>query len=46
MTYADATVYEKAQALLLQDAELQQVFTGIAKFAKRMSREMVANLTL
>jgi hypothetical protein len=41
VTYADATAYEKAQALFSQDQELQQVFIEIAKFAKRISREMV-----
>jgi hypothetical protein len=39
VTYADATAYEKAQALFAQDSELQQVFIEIAKFAKRISRE-------
>jgi hypothetical protein len=46
VTYADATVYEKAQALFSQDPQLQQVFIEIAKFAKRVSREMVIDLDL
>jgi len=44
VTYADATAYEKAQALFSQDAELQQVFIRVAKFATRISREMVVDL--
>jgi hypothetical protein len=46
VTYADATAYKKAQALFPQDLELQQVFIEIAKFAKRISREMVIDLDL
>ena len=46
VTYADATAYEKARALFSEDQELQQVFTEIAKFAKRISREMVVDLAL
>ena len=46
VTYSDATAYEKAQALFPQDEELQQVFIDIAKFAKRISREMVIDLDL
>ena len=46
VTYADATAYEKAQALLAQDLECQQVFVEIAKFAKRISREMVVDVDL
>ena len=46
VTYADATAYEKAQALFAQDPELRQVFIEIAKFAKRISREMVVDLAL
>ena len=46
VTYADATAYEKAQALFSEDAELQQVFIKIAKFATRISREMVVDLAL
>ena len=44
--YADATAYEKAQATFGRDSELQQVFSEIAKFAKRISREMVIDLDL
>ncbi len=46
VTYADATAYENAQALLAQDLECQHVFFEIAKFAKRISREMVIDLDL
>jgi hypothetical protein len=46
VTYADAAAYEKAQALFPQDDQLQQVFIEIAKFAKRISREMVVDLEL
>jgi hypothetical protein len=46
VTYADETAYEKAQTLFSQDSELQQVFIEIAKFAKRISREMVVDLVL
>jgi len=45
VTYADATAYEKAQALFPQDTELQQVFIEIAKFAKRISRDWGIHLT-
>ncbi len=46
ITYSDAMAYEKAQTLFPQDLELQQVFVEIAKFAKRISREMVIDLDL
>jgi hypothetical protein len=46
VTYADATAYEKAQTLFPEDPELQQVFIEIAKFAKRISREIVVDLEL
>jgi hypothetical protein len=46
VTYADATAYENAQLLFAQDPELQRVFMAIAKFAKRISREMVIDLDL
>ena len=46
VTYADATAYEKAQTLFSQDAELQQVFIEIAKFAKRINRDLVIDLDL
>ena len=43
-TYANATTYEKTQSLFSEDTELQQVFIKIAKFATRISREMVVDL--
>ena len=44
--YADQTAYEKAQAAIAEDPECQQTFAEIAKFAKRISREMVIDLDL
>src|ERR1700739_3578635 len=46
VTYADATAYEKAQALFAQDLELQQVFNEIENVPKRSSREIVIDLDL
>lgn len=46
VTYADAAAYEKAQALFPHDQELQQAFTEIAKFATRISRDIVIDLDL
>ena len=46
VTYADATAHEKAQSLFSQDQELQHVFIEIAKFCKRISREMMVDLAL
>jgi hypothetical protein len=42
--YADQTAYEKA--VFAKDPECQQAFVEIAKFAKRISREMVIDLDL
>ena len=44
--YADQAAYENAQAAIAQDPECQQAFAGIAKFAKRISRELVLDLDL
>jgi hypothetical protein len=44
--FADQTAYEKAQATIAQDPECQQAFAEIAKFATRISREMVIDLDL
>jgi hypothetical protein len=44
--YADLTAYEKAQTTIAQDPECQLVFAEIAKFAKRISRELVIDLDL
>ena len=44
--YADQTAYEKVQAAIARDPECQQTFAEIAKFAKRISREMVIDLDL
>jgi hypothetical protein len=37
VTYADATAYEKAQALFAQDPELQQVFIEIGDRSRSLS---------
>jgi hypothetical protein len=44
--YADQSAYEKAQAAIAQDVECQQAFAEIAKFAKRISRDLVSDLDL
>jgi hypothetical protein len=44
--YADQAAYEKAQVAIAQDPECQQVFAEIAKFANRISRELVIDLDL
>jgi hypothetical protein len=44
--YADQTAYENAQAAIAQDPECQQAFAEIAKFATRISRELVTDLDL
>ncbi len=46
VTYADATEYETKQALFAQNLECQQLFTEIAKFATRISRDMAIDLDL
>ena len=42
----DQTVHEMAQTAIAQDPECQQAFAEIAKFAKRISRELVIDLDL
>ena len=42
----DQTAHEKLQAAIALDPECQQAFAEIAKFAKRISREMVIDLDL
>ena len=44
--YADEKAYEEAQASIAQDPECQHAFAEIAKFAKRVSRELVMDLDL
>jgi hypothetical protein len=44
--FADQTAYDKAHAAIAQDPEIQWAFAEIAKFAKRISREMVIDLDL
>jgi hypothetical protein len=46
VTYADHAAYEKAQVAIAQDPECQRAFAEIAKFATRISREMVLDLDL
>jgi hypothetical protein len=46
VTCADQTAYEKGQTTIAQDPECQRVFAEIAKFAKRISRELVIDLEL
>src|SRR5262245_52279926 len=46
VTYADETAYEKAQIAIAHDPECQQAFAEIARFAKRISRDMVVDLDL
>jgi hypothetical protein len=45
VTY-DEAAQERLQAAIAQDPECQQAFAEIAKFAKRISREMVIDLDL
>jgi len=45
VTY-EAEIADKAQAAIAQDPECQQVFAEIAKFATRISRELVVDLDL
>jgi hypothetical protein len=42
----DQTAGEKLQTAIEQDPECQQAFAEIAKFAKRISRELVFDLDL
>lgn len=46
VTYADAAAHERAEALFRDDRALQQVFIEIARFARRVSREMVIDIEL
>jgi hypothetical protein len=44
--FADQMAYAKAHALVAQDPECQRVFAEIAKFATRISRELVLDIDL
>ncbi|MBV1696356.1 MAG: hypothetical protein KGP27_17990 [Hyphomicrobiales bacterium] len=44
--YADQAAYDLAQAAIEQDAECQQAFVEIARFAKRISRDLVVDIDL
>jgi hypothetical protein len=46
VTCADQAAYERATVAIAQDPECQQAFFEIAKFAKRVSREIVIDLDL
>jgi hypothetical protein len=46
VTFADQAAYEKAHAAIAQDVECQQAFAEIAKFARRISRELFTDLDL
>jgi hypothetical protein len=46
VTCADKTACEEAQAAIAKDPECQRAFAEIAKFAKRVSREIVIDLDL
>ncbi len=46
VTYADAAAYERALAIFSDDEELQRIFNELAKFAKRISREIVYDIDL
>ena len=44
--YANQSAYENAQAAIAEDPECQWAFAEIAKFATRISRELVTDLDL
>ncbi len=44
--FTDQAAYDKAQAPVAQDPEIQRIFAEIAKIAKRISREMVTDVDL
>ena len=46
VTFADAAAYDQVGPLIPHDAEVQQLFGQIAKFARRISRELVTDLDL
>jgi hypothetical protein len=46
VTFADQATYENLHSAIAQDAECQRAFADIAKFATRVSREMVLDLDL
>ncbi|MBR0849218.1 hypothetical protein JQ543_15810 [Bradyrhizobium diazoefficiens] len=46
VTFADQATYEKLGPAIAQDLECQQIFAEIAKFAKRISRDVVVDLDL
>jgi hypothetical protein len=46
VTFADQTAYEKAETAIAQDPECQRAFAEIAKFAKRIDRQLVMDLDL
>jgi len=46
VTYADQMAYEKAHIVFTTDPECQRAYVEIAKFATRISREIVIDLDL
>jgi ABC-type tungstate transport system permease subunit len=46
VTCADQAAYDNVSANIALDAEVQQIFSEIAKFAVRVSREVVIDLDL
>lgn len=44
--FADQATYQQLEGAIARDSECQQIFAEIAKFATRISREMVADLDL
>jgi hypothetical protein len=46
VTFADQAAHDNVHAAIAQDPECQQAFAEIAKFASRISRELVTDLDL
>ena len=46
ITTCDEAIHDAAKAAIEKDPECQRIFAEIAKFAKRISREMVIDLDL
>lgn len=44
--YADQDAYDRAHLAMQADSEIQRIFVEIAKFAKRISREVIDNVDL
>ena len=46
ITTCDEAIHDEARAAIEKDPECQRIFAEIAKFAKRISQEMVIDLEL